>query len=99
MTLGPSQAFPGQAGMLPAVRQDERAPFVRALQRARVAAYGPGEFVEQEGFMGAGQIRALARRARIGPGVSVLDVCCGVAGPGRLITHELGCTYRGVDLS
>jgi SAM-dependent methyltransferase len=81
------------------MQQDERVPFVRALQQARVAAYGPGEFVEQEGLMGAGEIRALARQARIGPGVSVLDLCCGVAGPGRFITQELGCTYQGVDLS
>jgi SAM-dependent methyltransferase len=29
----------------------------------------------------------------------VLDLCCGVAGPGRFITQELGCTYLGVDLS
>jgi SAM-dependent methyltransferase len=29
----------------------------------------------------------------------VLDVCCGVAGPGRLITRELGCDYLGVDAS
>ena len=49
--------------------------------------------------MRAGEIRALARRAGIAPGVSVLDLCCGVAGPGRFITRELGCTYLGVDLS
>ena len=35
----------------------------------------------------------------IAPGVSVLDLCCGVAGPGRFITRELGCTYLGVDAS
>jgi SAM-dependent methyltransferase len=29
----------------------------------------------------------------------VLDLCCGVAGPGRLITRELGCDYLGVDAS
>ena len=81
------------------MKQDERAPFVKALQRARVSAYAPGEFVGQESFMRAGEIRALARRAGIGPGVSVLDLCCGVAGPGRFITGELGCTYLGVDLS
>jgi SAM-dependent methyltransferase len=81
------------------VRQDDRAPFVRALQRARVSAYAPGEFVEQEGFMGAREIRALADRAGIASGVSVLDLCCGVAGPGRFITQELGCTYLGVDYS
>jgi SAM-dependent methyltransferase len=81
------------------VRQNERAPFVRALQQARVSAYAPGEFVEQESFMSATEIRALAGAAGIAPGVSVLDLCCGVAGPGRFITRELGCTYLGVDLS
>ena len=49
--------------------------------------------------MRAGEIRALAVAAGIGPGVSVLDLCCGVAGPGRFITRELGCAYLGVDLS
>lgn len=29
----------------------------------------------------------------------MLDLCCGVAGPGRFVTRELGCTYLGVDLS
>ncbi|HEX2074049.1 MAG TPA: class I SAM-dependent methyltransferase [Geodermatophilus sp.] len=53
----------------------------------------------QESFMRAGEIRQLARRARVGPGVSVLDLCCGVAGPGRLITAELGCRYLGLDYS
>src|ERR1700729_4520674 len=81
------------------MRQDDRAPFVRALQQARVSAYAPGEFVEQEGFMRAGEIRSLAVRAGIAPGVSVLDLCCGVAGPGRFITRELSCSYLGVDLS
>jgi SAM-dependent methyltransferase len=81
------------------VQQDERAPFIQALQRARVSAYAPGEFVEQESFMRAGEIRALAQRAGVAPGVSVLDLCCGVAGPGRLIARELGCAYLGVDYS
>jgi SAM-dependent methyltransferase len=81
------------------LRQDERAPFVQALQQARISAYPPGEFVGQESFMLAGEIRALASQAGIAPGVSVLDLCCGVAGPGRLITQELGCTYLGVDFS
>jgi SAM-dependent methyltransferase len=64
-----------------------------------MSAYPPGEFVEQESFMRATEIRALAGHAGIAPGVSVLDLCCGVAGPGRLITRELGCTYLGVDSS
>jgi SAM-dependent methyltransferase len=78
---------------------DERAPFVRALQRAREGAYAHREFVGQESFMRATEIRALADEAGIAPGVSVLDLCCGVAGPGRLITRELGCAYLGVDSS
>jgi SAM-dependent methyltransferase len=81
------------------VRQDERAPFVTALQRARDAAYPAGEHVGQESFMSAGEIRELARRAGIGPGTDVLDLCCGVAGPGRLVTAETGCSYLGVDYS
>jgi SAM-dependent methyltransferase len=81
------------------MRQDDRTPFDRALHRARVAAYAPGEFVGQESFMTAGEIRALATQAGIGPGVAVLDVCCGTAGPGGLLTRELGCDYLGVDAS
>jgi SAM-dependent methyltransferase len=49
--------------------------------------------------MRAGEIRMLAHRARVGPGVTVLDLCCGVAGPGRMITAESGCRYLGVDHS
>jgi len=36
---------------------------------------------------------------RVGSGVSVLELCCGVAGPGRMITAESGCHYPGVDQS
>jgi len=81
------------------VRQDERGPFVQALERAREAAYARGEYVEQESFVRAGEIRALAERAAVAPGASVLDLCCGVAGPGRFVTRELGCAYLGVDSS
>ena len=81
------------------MRQEDRARFDLALGRARRSAYPDGGFVEQESFMGAGEILALAERAGIGPGVSVLDVCCGVAGPGRLVTRATGCSYVGVDAS
>jgi SAM-dependent methyltransferase len=72
---------------------------VTALERARAAAYPAGEYVGQESFMRAGEVRTLAHHARVGPGVSVLDLCCGVAGPGRMITAESGCHYLGVDYS
>ena len=81
------------------MERDERASYDRALRQARVTAYAPGEFIGQESFMRASEIRALAVRAGIAPGVSVLDLCCGVAGPGRFVTRELGCTYLGVDAS
>jgi SAM-dependent methyltransferase len=81
------------------VKQDERAPFAEALAKARLSAYAPGEFVGQESFMCAGEILALARQAGVAPGVCVLDLCCGVAGPGRFITQKLGCRYLGVDFS
>lgn len=81
------------------MKQDDRTPFAHALQQARLSAYGPGEFVDQESFMRAHEILSLAVQAGIGPGISVLDLCCGVAGPGRLITSQLGCTYTGVDSS
>jgi SAM-dependent methyltransferase len=49
--------------------------------------------------MRAGEIRRLAHQARVGPGVRLLDLCCGVAGPGRMITADSGCRYLGVDRS
>jgi ubiquinone/menaquinone biosynthesis C-methylase UbiE len=70
-----------------------------ALERARAAAFPAGEYVGQESFMRAAEIRALAHQAGIGRGVSVLDLCCGVAGPGRMIAAESGCRYLGVDHS
>jgi len=75
----------------------ETASVFTALERARATAYPAGEYVGQESFMRAAEVRQLARQARVGPGVSVLDLCCGTAGPGRLITAESGCYYLGVD--
>jgi SAM-dependent methyltransferase len=81
------------------VRQDQQAPFLAALERARATAYPAGEYVGQQSFMRASEVRTLAHQARIGSGVSVLDLCCGAAGPGRMITAESGCRYLGVDHS
>ena len=49
--------------------------------------------------MRAQEIRVLAEQAGVRPGLSVLDVCCGVAGPGRFLTRKLSCDYVGVDSS
>jgi SAM-dependent methyltransferase len=70
-----------------------------ALEWARASALPTAEYVGQESFMRASEIRDLARQARVGPRVSVLDLCCGVAGPGRMITAESGCRYLGLDRS
>lgn len=81
------------------MRQDGRGALDEALLRARLSAYAPGEFVGQESFMTAGEILSLALRAGVGTGTTVLDLCCGVAGPGRYLASELGCKYLGVDAS
>jgi SAM-dependent methyltransferase len=70
-----------------------------ALERARATAFPAGEYVGQESFMRAAEVRRLAHQARVGPGVSVLDLCCGAAGPGRMITAKSGCHYLGIDHS
>jgi SAM-dependent methyltransferase len=79
--------------------RDQRTPLLTALRRAQATAYPVGEYVGQESFMRAAEVRRLAHQARVGPGVSVLDLCCGTAGPGRMITAESGCRYLGVDHS
>jgi SAM-dependent methyltransferase len=69
------------------------------VSRRAQAAFGSGEYVEQESFIRASEIRKLGERAAVGRGASVLDLCCGVGGPGRFLTRELGCDYLGVDAS
>ena len=73
--------------------------FGEAMRRAQEAAFGRDEYVEQQSFVSASEIRTLAEEAEIGAGVSVLDLCCGIAGPGRFLTREFGCDYLGVDAS
>src|ERR1700691_5080255 len=66
-------------------RQDKRAPLLTALERARATAYPAGEYVGQESFMRAAEVRRLARQARVGPG--------------GMITGGSGCRYLGIDHS
>ncbi|MCA1783092.1 MAG: class I SAM-dependent methyltransferase [Intrasporangiaceae bacterium] len=47
--------------------------------------------------MRASEVLSLARRAGIAPDIRVLDLCCGVGGPGLHVVSELGCRYLGVD--
>lgn len=75
----------------------DRQADVEALAQARTAAWPPGEFVGQENFMTAGEILDLAQRARFGPSTRVLDLCCGVAGPGNHVARHTGARMLGVD--
>jgi hypothetical protein len=45
--------------------------------------------------MVASEILSLARQAAISAGVSVLDLCSGVARPGRFIASIGAASYRG----
>lgn len=78
-------------------RLNGRACYDSALLRARLSAFPAGEFVGQESFMSAGEVLRLGELAGIAPGISVLDLCCGVGGPGLLLHRELGCSYLGLD--
>ncbi len=70
-----------------------------ALYRARVSAFGEGEYVGQESFVTATEILALARAAGVGPGRSVLDLCCGIGAAALYVAERTGCRLTGVDLS
>ena len=70
-----------------------------ALERAREAAHTAGDYVGQESFMRASEILELGRRAGIDDGTRILDLCCGIAGPGRHLARTFGCSYLGVDRS
>lgn len=78
---------------------DARRRAVAALARARRWAYRPEPYAGQESFVSSHEVLALARAAGVGPGSRVLDLCCGVGGPGRLIARATGCRLVGVDRS
>jgi sarcosine/dimethylglycine N-methyltransferase len=54
---------------------------------------------DQDHYGGVAAVDALARRAEIGAGSGVLDVCAGLGGPARFIAHRFGARVTGVDLT
>ncbi|HET6908204.1 MAG TPA: class I SAM-dependent methyltransferase [Mycobacteriales bacterium] len=82
-----------------ALNHDARETYDRALRQAREAAFARDEFVGQESFMPASDILRLAEHAGITAHSTVLDVCCGVGGPGLLLARRFGCRYHGIDAS
>ena len=87
------------SGFSRAVSQDERRSLVEALRRGQRRHSAPASTSSRRASSARPRSAQLAEHAAIGPGVSVLDLCCGVAGPGRFLTRELGCDYLGVDSS
>jgi sarcosine/dimethylglycine N-methyltransferase len=54
---------------------------------------------DQDHYSGAEATETLAKLADIGREHAVLDVCCGLGGPARLIAHRIGCRVTGLDLT
>jgi len=55
--------------------------------------------LDQDHYGGLAAVEALGRRADIGPGSVVLDVCAGLGGPARFIAQRFGCRVVGLDLN
>ena len=53
---------------------------------------------DQDHYGGVAAVDLLARRARIGAGSRVLDVCAGLAGPARFLASRRGCRVVALEL-
>lgn len=78
----------------------------QVLESARTRGAGHGRLSpedlwqwDQDHYGGLEAVEALARRAAIGPGTAVLDVCAGLGGPARFLAHRFGAHVTGVDLT
>jgi ubiquinone/menaquinone biosynthesis C-methylase UbiE len=54
---------------------------------------------DQDHYGGLAAVEALARRAAVGPGVRVVDLCAGLAGPARFLATRFGCRVMAVELN
>ncbi len=54
---------------------------------------------DQDHYGGLAAVAALARRATIGAGSRVLDVCAGLGGPARFLATRLGCRVVALELN
>ncbi|MBI2207079.1 MAG: methyltransferase domain-containing protein [Candidatus Rokubacteria bacterium] len=53
---------------------------------------------DQDHYGGLSAVDALATRAALGPGMRVLDLCAGLAGPARFIASRRGCRVVALEL-
>lgn len=99
---------PAEEGIGSVVRFYETHPINEAqildrLEAAGIALEGLTEDVlqehDQDHFGGLEAVDELARKAGIGPGVRVLDVCSGVGGPARYLAQRYGCRVVGLDIT
>ena len=70
-----------------------------AHQRACSRAFGPEQYIGQNGFARRDDILALGAAVVSRDASRVLDICCGSGAPARLLANELGCSVVGVDSS
>jgi ubiquinone/menaquinone biosynthesis C-methylase UbiE len=80
------------------------AQVMAALRRRGLPAghgLSPDDLVEldQDHYGGPAAVETLARRAGIGAGSRVLDVCAGLAGPARVLAHRRGCRVVACELT
>ena len=70
-------------------------------RRGKLGGLGPADLYEwdQDHYGGLGAVDALARRADIGWGTVVLDVCAGLGGPARFLADRYRARVVGVDLT
>ena len=54
---------------------------------------------DQDHYGGLEAVAALARRAAVGAGARVLDLCAGLGGPARFLAARLGCRVVAVELN
>lgn len=75
----------------------------RSLAEAGIDAAAPGldalVAFDQDHYGGTGAVTALADAAAIGQGDRVLDICCGLGGPARVLAARRGCRVVGIDLT
>jgi ubiquinone/menaquinone biosynthesis C-methylase UbiE len=69
----------------------------RGVIEARMTADDLFEF-DQDHYGGLAAVDTLAARAALGPGMRVLDLCAGLAGPARFLASRRGCRVVALEL-
>src|ERR1044071_7503065 len=93
-------------GGLDEVRDHYHAPNLTERLKTALSAFGQEPLSPQQlGVLdqfhtrGLAATADLAKLAAIAPGMSLLDVGCGIGGPARFLAANFGCRVQGVDLS